>query len=71
MKVLILTTNTPHHTYFVNKFRSKHKNTFVLCYSNKVIKMLKKFKFKCSPTAIYGSNGQKENLFNLKRIIVA
>jgi len=41
------------------------------CYSNKVIKMLKKFKFKCSPTAIHGSNDQKENLFNLKRITVA
>ena len=41
MKALILTTNTPHHTFFVNKFRSKHKNTFVLCETKKI-----KFRYK-------------------------
>ena len=41
MKVLILTTNTLHHTYFVNKFKSKYKNTFVICESKKI-----KFRYK-------------------------
>ena len=41
MKVLILTTNTLHHTYFVNKFKSKYKNTFVIFESKKI-----KFRYK-------------------------
>ena len=30
MKILILTTDTPHHTYFVSKLTSKYKNTFII-----------------------------------------
>ena len=40
------------------------------CYSEKVIKVLKKFNYRCSPTAIKGNNTLKTNLFNLKRIMV-
>ncbi len=40
------------------------------CFSTKVIKMLKKFNYKCSPSAINGNNTLKTNLFNLKRIMV-
>ncbi len=40
------------------------------CYSNEVIKMLKKYKIKCCPTAQDGINDGKEDLFHLKRIMV-
>ena len=40
------------------------------CYSEKVIKVLKKFNYRCCPTAIKGNNTLKTNLFNLKRIMV-
>ena len=41
MKILILTTDTPHHTYFVSKIVSKYKNTFIVCEKKKI-----KFPFK-------------------------
>ena len=41
MNILILTTNTPHHTYFTKKLISKFKNIFVICEKKKI-----KFKYK-------------------------
>lgn len=40
------------------------------CYSDGVIKMLKKYKIKCCPTAEEGINNRQEDLFHLKRIMV-
>lgn len=41
------------------------------CYSKKVIQVLKKFNYQCSPTAIKGINVKTRDLFNLNRIMVA
>ena len=41
MNILILTTNTPHHTYFTKELISKFKNIFVICEKKKI-----KFKYK-------------------------
>jgi len=38
------------------------------CYSKKIISLLKRKKFLCSPTAIFGFNSSKTDLFHLKRV---
>ena len=53
--------NTPHFSY---------PEGLKYCFSKKVITMLKKYQYKCSPTAIKGNNNFRNNLFNLKRIMV-
>ncbi len=36
MKILILTTDTPHHTYFVSKLATKYKNTYIIVEKKKI-----------------------------------
>ena len=57
MNILILTTNTPHHTYFTKELISKFKNIFVICEKKKI-----KFKYKT-----YHLFEKKRDKFEIKK----
>jgi len=80
LKILILTTSTDHHLFFVNKLFKKKIGINLKHYSYPegqkkdfniaIKKYLKKRGIKICPAAISGFNNIKSDLFNLKRISI-
>ncbi len=86
LKIAILTTNTPHHTYFVRELIKHYNDVTVFCETAK-FKVpffdvnhpfederneheLKKNGVLCCPTAINGVNNLSDDLFHLKRVMI-